>query len=207
MMHDNMVAHPEHGRSAMSIVERIPITRDRASTSAVRWGTLYGVARRAVRTGALTAILLLFTLTFVAQGYQVLGTCMDPSIRTGERLLGDKVYYRVHPPARGDIVLFTYPEDKSQTYIKRVIGMPGEAVEIRHGSVFINGKLLNESYLIHPPHGDYHRCIVRPGRLFVMGDYRDCSNDSRYWGQLSISDIQAKAWLRYWPIGRAAFLR
>jgi signal peptidase I len=155
----------------------------------------------------LTAVLLLFTMTFLARSYRVLGTCMDPNIRTGERLLGDKMFYRVHPPARGDIIVFTYPADKTQTYVKRVIGLPGEIVEIRSGSVFINGKRLSESYLIHTPHGDFHRSVVQPGNLFVMGDYRDCSNDSRYWGQLPVSDIQAKAWLRYWPITRASVLR
>jgi signal peptidase I len=199
MMQANMLA--------MSIVERIPISKGKSSATSFRHGMLYGVIREAARTAAMTIVLLLFTLTFLAQGYQVLGTCMDPNIRTGERLLGSKFSYRVHPPVRGDIVVFTYPADKSQTYVKRVIGLPGEVVEIRHGSVLINGKPLNESYLVHPPHGDFHRSVVQPGRLFVMGDYRDCSNDSRYWGQLSISDIQAKAWLRYWPITRASVLR
>jgi len=146
------------------------------------------------------------TVQFVARGYRVHGICMDPNIRGGERFLGSKLVYALRKPARGDIVVFTSPENKSSIYVKRVVGLPGERVEIRSGVVYINGRALTEPYLRHVPHGSYTAGVVKPDRLFVMGDYRDRSNDSRYWGQLPVSDVQAKAWVRYWPIGRASVL-
>jgi signal peptidase I len=192
----------------MSIAERRTIGTTEQQPPAVEKRTAFLPSmREIVQTAAVTALVFSLTLCFVAQGYQVFGRCMDPNLRTGERLLGSKLAYKFHAPYRGDIVVFEYPGDRSKIYVKRVIGLPGETVEIRHGSVFINNKLLKESYLVHLPHGDYRPSVVESDRLFVMGDYRDCSNDSRSWGQLPISDIQAKAWLRYWPVRRASVLR
>ncbi|MDO8682230.1 MAG: signal peptidase I [Armatimonadota bacterium] len=163
--------------------------------------------RESAQTIALAILVFLFTISFIAQGYRVYGSCMEPNLRTGERLLGSKLAYKLRSPARGDIVVFKCPQDRSQIYIKRVIGLPGELVEIRDGVVSINGKRLSEPYLTHIPHGSYRAGVVKNDYLFVMGDYRDCSNDSRFWGQLPVSDIQAKAWVRYWPLQRASALR
>ena len=185
----------------MSIAERLP-----ASKSGPAPMTLRRVALECLRTACLTLVVCLVIVTFIGRSYQVFGSCMDPNLVTGERLLGSKLAYVLHAPARGDIIVFTYPQDKTKTYVKRVIALPGEKVEITNGVVLIDGHALKEPYLRHAPHGDFPVCVVKPGCLFVMGDYRDCSNDSRYWGQLPISDIQAKAWLRYWPIPRAQLL-
>ncbi|MDO8589038.1 MAG: signal peptidase I [Armatimonadota bacterium] len=191
----------------MSIIERCTGCATEIPSSRASIGRLLpSVAREAVKTVALTALVFLFTVSFIAQGYEVFGNCMDPNLRTGERLLGSKLAYRLHMPSRGDIVVFKCPANESQIYVKRVIGLPGELVEIRQGAVYVNGRRLRESYLIHAPHGSYGPSLIKPGRLFVMGDYRDCSNDSRYWGQLALSEVQAKAWVRYWPIKRAGFL-
>ncbi len=83
--------------------------------------------------------------------------------------------------------------------------MPGDTIQIRKGKVFVNSRPLDEhTYVINKPHGSYGPLRVRKGYLFVLGDNRDQSNDSRYWGELPVRNVQAKAWLRYWPIGRLA---
>ena len=125
------------------------------------------------------------TLTlFVVQGYCVSGACMEPHLYTGQRVLAYKMAYSVHPPRRGDIVIFAYPRDVRETYVKRVVGLPGETVAIRKGQVFINDTLLPEAYRIFRAHGDWGPQFVPHDQYFVMGDNRDVSDDSRYWGDL-----------------------
>jgi len=158
-------------------------------------------------TLVLTLVLFLFIETFVIQGFKVYGQCMEPNLHSDERLLGNKLIYYLHPPQRGDIIVFKYPEDPSQVFIKRVVGLPGETVEIRAGRVYIGGQRLSEPYLIYPHHGDSPRQRVPEECLFVLGDNRDFSNDSRFWGMLPIKNVEAKAWLRYWPLRRIRILR
>ena len=151
----------------------------------------------------MTAIVFTFLVTFVVQGYKVYGSCMEPNLVTGERLLGNKMVYRFENIHRGDIVVFKYPPDPHKTFIKRIIGLPGETVEIKAGKVFVDNKALNERfYLRNVAHGDFPRQIVPNGSAFVLGDNRDQSNDSRFWGYLPLGNIQAKAWIRYWPVNR-----
>jgi len=164
--------------------------------------------REFLETLAMTAVVFLFLITFVVQGYKVYGSCMSPNLVTGERLLGNKFVYRFGQPNRGDIVVFKYPPDPQKTFVKRVIGLPGETVEIKQGDVFINDhKLAEKFYVKNAAHGDYPRQKIPAGQLFVLGDNRDQSNDSRYWGDLPINNIQAKAWVRYWPISRLQVLK
>jgi signal peptidase I len=131
---------------------------------------------------------------------------MEPNLYTGERLLGNKLSYRIDGIHRGDIVVFRPPHRLDTPFIKRVIGMPGEIFEIRHSHVFINGRLLNEPYLHLAWHDDRPAERIPPGMLFVMGDNRDNSSDSRSWGELPLQNVQAKAWLRYWPLDRLELL-
>jgi signal peptidase I len=160
-----------------------------------------------LKTAAATVALFFFLVTFVVQGFRVYGSCMEPNLRTGERVLGNKLVYKFTHPARGDVVVFRCPTDPNKTYIKRVIGLPGETIEIRDGAVYINNAPLREPYLVNAPHGDYGPERITPGNLFVMGDFRDQSNDSRYWGELPINNVEAKAWVRYWPIQRLNMLK
>jgi signal peptidase I len=161
--------------------------------------------RDAAETFVMTVVVFLILVTFVVQGYKVSGSCMEPNLYTGERLLGNKFIYRFEKPIRGDVVVFKYPADPRKIFIKRIIGLPGDLIEIRAGKVFVNTKPLDEhTYVINSPHGCYGPIHVSKSRLFVLGDNRDQSNDSRYWGELPVRNIQAKAWLRYWPIGRLA---
>lgn len=150
--------------------------------------------------------LFLAAQTFLVQGYQVYGQCMEPNLTTGERLLGSKVAVMagIH---RGDVVVFRPPHRPGTTFIKRVVGLPGEVLEIRNNRVFINGRELTEPYLHRTWHDDRAPEAIKPGMVFVMGDNRDNSNDSRIWGELPIRNIQAKAWFRYWPLARVEVLQ
>jgi signal peptidase I len=161
---------------------------------------VFAILRASLQAVVVAIVLFALIVTFVVQGYCVSGNCMDPSLRTGERILGSKIVYRFESPARGDIVVFKYPEDPNKIFIKRIIGLPGETIEMRAGQVYINGNPLREPYLLHDPHGSYGPEQIKLGYLFVMGDNRDQSNDSRYWGELPIKNVQAKAWIRYWPM-------
>lgn len=158
-------------------------------------------------TFAMTLVIFLFLVTFVVQGYRVYGSCMEPNLYTGERLLGSKFIYHIDRPARGDVIVFRYPRNPSTFFIKRVIALPGETVQIHNGKVFVNAKPLDEHrYVIRVPHGDFPEEKIPGGYLFVLGDNRDESNDSRSWGMLPERNVQAKAWFRYWPCNRLARL-
>ncbi|MEN6370740.1 MAG: signal peptidase I [Armatimonadota bacterium] len=163
-------------------------------------------ARAWLQSAVVTVVIFLFLVTFVVQGFAVSGSCMEPNLRTGERILGNKFIYRFKTPARGDIIVFSYPRDPRRAFIKRIVGLPGETIEIHRGQVFIDQRPLVEPYLIRTPHGDFGPEKIGKGNLFVMGDYRDNSRDSRDWGELPIKNIRAKAWLRYWPLKRVNVL-
>jgi len=153
-------------------------------------------------------VLLAVALTlFVMQGFCVSGGCMEPHLYTGERVLANKLAYDFGGPKRGDIVIFDYPKDTRQVYVKRVIGLPGETVAIRNGQVSINGRPLLEPYKAYAAHGDMAPQTVLPGQYFMMGDNRDVSDDSRYWGDLPRRDIVGRAVACYWPPARCQVLR
>jgi signal peptidase I len=152
---------------------------------------------------------------FVAQPVVVEGTSMLPELHDGERLLVNKlVYYKFKSVSwghieRGDIVVFWYPKEPDKSYVKRVIGMPGETVEVRDGKVFINGTELNETYL----DAEHNQSLpsfpvkrVDEHFYFVMGDNRDNSSDSRYWGLVPEKYIYGKAFFRYWNPSNIGFL-
>jgi signal peptidase I len=174
-------------------IERPPL---KGEGGRVPWRMLL---RSWLQTAVITAALFFLITRFAVQGFAVSGSCMEPNLHTGERILGNKFVYTVARPARGDVIVFRYPLDPSKTYIKRVIALPGETICILSGRVFIDGRELPEPYVVNSPHGDFGPEKVGPGRLFVMGDYRDESNDSRAWGEVPISNVKAKAWVRYWP--------
>ncbi len=154
--------------------------------------------------GLLIAVCLLL---FVAQGYRVSGECMQPHLRTGERILVSKLAYAVCGPRRGDVVVFLYPRDTRQTFVKRVVGLPGDTIAIQSGRVFLNGALLPEPYRVNPAHGDMAPRFIPHGAYFVMGDNRDFSDDSRFWGDLPRRDLIGRAVACYWPPDDCALIR
>ncbi len=133
------------------------------------------------------------------------GQSMEPTLHNNEWVMLDKVSYMLHSPQRGDIIVFKFPKDPSQDYIKRVIGIAGDHVVVSGGHVYVNGRQLSETYIANPP--DYAQsqcsfCDVRvpKGYLYVLGDNRDNSSDSHVWGFVPISNVEGRAMFAYWPV-------
>lgn len=162
--------------------------------------------REYVETIVGAVVLAFLIMTFVARAFTVDGPSMMPTLMDGERLLVDKLSYRFIEPRRGDIVVFRYPADPSQHFIKRIIGLPGDTVEIRGGQVFINGALLTEDYVLQRAFGRFGPRQVPEGTYFVLGDNRNNSEDSRdpRVGFVPRSHVVGRAVWRYWPLGRMA---
>ncbi len=131
-------------------------------------------------------------------------TSMEPTIEPGERFLVSKISYHLHDPERGDIIILHSPYDPSGIpNIKRIIGLPGETIEIKNGTVYINGREIEESaYLVQPTTGTMSELTIPADNYFVMGDHRSVSMDSRLWGTLPRENIIGKTIWRYWPFSR-----
>jgi len=146
--------------------------------------------------------LALIIIVFLYQPVKVEGTSMAPLLSDQERIFINKFVYRFEPIQRGDVVVFWYPVDPSKSFIKRVVGLPGESVEIRQGVVYVNGKALPEPYV--PPQyedmSDYGPMRVPSDEFFVMGDHRISSNDSRVFGAVASRYIYGRAVFAYWPV-------
>jgi signal peptidase I len=162
-------------------------------------------------------IIVVFILfgVFVVQPVVVEGTSMLPELHDGERLLVNKlVYYKIDGVSwghleRGDIVVFWYPKEPDKSYVKRIIGLPGEMIEVRNGKVMIDGRELDEEYLDTEHNQSLPSFPVRKveeHHYFVMGDNRDNSSDSRYWGLVPEKYIYGKAFFRYWKPSNIGFL-
>jgi signal peptidase I len=153
-------------------------------------------------------IMLVFRL-FVAEPFIVSGSSMVPNFHNREYLIINKIGYRLHPPQRGDVIVFKYPRDTSQYFIKRIIALPGEKVKISNGRVTIynaqypKGKVLDEPYLPNQgvTLGAESTTSLGSNEYFVLGDNRQASSDSRVWGILPKNDIVGKVWLRVFPLG------
>jgi signal peptidase I len=169
---------------------------------------------------AVALVVALFVRCFVVQAFRIPSGSMLPTLQIGDHLLVNKFIYGVRlpilgtllipvsTPQRGDVVVFLYPADLSQDFIKRVIGVGGDVVQIRDKRVYINGKLWKDTHAyfaegIRAVHGNSARDNFGPvrvprGQLFVMGDNRDRSYDSRFWGFVNLSEVRGKALLIYW---------
>jgi len=146
--------------------------------------------------------LALVIIVFLYQPVKVEGTSMAPLLSDQERIFINKFVYRFEPIERGDVVVFWYPLDRTKSFIKRVIALPGERVEIRQGVVYVNGRTLQEPYvpLQYEDLSDYGPVRVPAGNYFVMGDHRISSNDSRVFGPVPRRYIYGRAVFAYWPM-------
>lgn len=164
-----------------------------------------------LRDLALSVVIAVLVILFIYQPVKVEGTSMMPSLVDQERIFINKFVYRfgISGIERGDMVVFWFPGDTSKSYIKRVIGTPGDTVEEDHGYVYVNGKRLDESYV--PPeyrdHQSFPKTVIPPDQYFVLGDHRSSSNDSRAWGLVPRRYIYGKAVFVYWPLDRMGVLR
>ncbi|MDQ1569298.1 MAG: signal peptidase [Actinomycetota bacterium] len=182
----------------------------------------------------LVAFVIAFLVkTFVAQAFFIPSESMVHTLEVGDRVLVSRVSYHLHEPRRGDIVVFTSPfetqgkgsnrsvpsrvihtvlesvglrQPSTEDFIKRVIGLPGETVEGKNGKILINGRQLVEPYLAEEPVGDFPPKTIPQGQLWVMGDNRNRSSDSRVFGPIKKSKIVGRAILRIWPVTRLGFL-
>jgi signal peptidase I len=160
------------------------------------------LAREVVETVLLT-ILIFLVIRFIIQSYHVEGPSMVPGLHTDEYVLVNKVSYLFQGPSRGDVIVFHYPRDTTQDYIKRIIGLPGDIIKTDSTHVWVDGVLLNEPYISQPINPDITSTTwkVPLGEYFVLGDNRPVSDDSRYWGFVPKSLIVGRAMFVYWPIG------
>jgi signal peptidase I len=157
---------------------------------------------------SIAVIFCFFLITFVAQAFRVQGASMEPLLHDEERIVVNKFVYRFRSVERGDVVVFWYPRDPSVSFIKRVVGLPGDVVEIRQGVLHVNGRRVEEHYVAgrFRDGDDYPPTEVRRGYYFVLGDHRNSSNDSRSWGEVPERYIYGKAFFRFWPLGRLGLI-
>ncbi len=186
--------------------------------------------REVVETVAAAAILF-FVIQAMVQSYQVQGPSMEPSVHNNELLLVNKaVYFNVarstvdlllpfvdlqngndiypfHPPRRGDIVVLRGPDGSTRDFIKRIVAIPGDTLELRRGELYVKDELVDEPYLADlDSRGSVGPIVIPPGSYYVLGDNRSVSRDSRSWGPISEEMIVGKAWIAYWPFGELGFL-
>ncbi len=174
-----------------TVLQEIPAKEDRRPD-------IKGILREIVETAILTLVIfLLVRLAF--QNFRIEGHSMETNLHHGQFLIVNKLVYYLHPPERGDVIVFHSPENPGKDFIKRVVGLPGEQVEIRDGQVFIDGVRLGETYISSAGRRSWGPEVVGEFEYFVLGDNRGNSSDSRSWGMLDGNAIIGKAWISYWP--------
>ena len=150
----------------------------------------------------IAVVLAMIIRTFVVELYLVDGPSMRPTLQHAQRLVVNKFIYHFRAPEKGEVLIFRYPKDPSRDFIKRVIAVPGDTIEIKDGNVFVNGELQNEDYILSKCRGDYPKSTIPEGHIFVMGDNRNNSEDSRFpdVGFVPFDLIRGKAMLVFWPL-------
>jgi signal peptidase I len=191
-----------------------PAPTEEPSRSKNRWG---GCLLEIVETVVLTVIIFFVVQHFVAQPYQIQQVSMKDTLQPGQYVLVDKLSPNFSDYKRGDIIVFTPPDGyqdleggQNVPFIKRVIGVAGDVVEIRNNSIYVNGVQLQEPYVFEgqptQPLNGQSRWVVPSGYLFVLGDHREQSQDSRVFGPIARSSVIGRAWLRYWPFSNFGFV-
>ncbi|MBN1218858.1 MAG: signal peptidase I [Anaerolineae bacterium] len=173
------------------------------------------VVREVLETIVPAVLIALLINLFLAQATRVYGQSMEPNLHTDQRLIVEKLSYNPYlrqflgsnGPQRGDVVVIRLSTQGDELLIKRVIGLPGDVVEIHNGQVFVNNQALNEPYLATNTPGMYGPTTVPPLHIFVLGDNRGSSNDSRSFGTINLKSVVGRAWFSYWPPNQTGFVR
>jgi len=156
-------------------------------------------AAREIATTIIVAIVIFFVLQTTIQSFIVVGYSMEPNFEPGQRLIVSKVSYRFGEPQRGNVIVFQPPKNQRPDYIKRIIALPGDTVEIKEGVVYINDRALDEPYIREASRDTLKPTEVPENEYFVLGDNRNNSNDSCDWGTVPRQNIIGKAWISIWP--------
>ena len=171
--------------------------------------------REIIETVLWALILALLIRAFIVQAFWIPSGSMLPTLQVGDRVLVAKFWNWFVVPSRGSIYVFRYPEDRNRDFIKRIVAIPGDTVDIRNGVVFINGYPVDEPYVLYRdnytmrPSRVYPTVpfTVPPDKFFTLGDNRPNSQDGRFWGFVHARDIHGPAFFRYWPLGRIGLPR
>ena len=170
--------------------------------------------RETVETIVIALVLAFLIRTFIVQTFWIPSGSMKPALLVNDRIMAYKVFYGIDNVHRGDIIIFKFPLNPRKSFVKRAIGLPGDVVEIREKKVYINGERLVESYAIYLdkrnigyPRDEYGPVKIPPNHFFALGDNRDSSDDSRYWGYVPGKNIIGEVFLMYWPPWRVKIIR
>ena len=192
--------------TAEEITEELKVGQEPRSPGSLVLRWLLRALREVAETVIPAVIIALIINLFLAQATQVLGQSMEPNLHSSQRVVVEKVTYRFfHGPRRGDIVVIDLP-GQTEMLIKRVVGLPGETIEVRSGKVYIEGGQIDETWTIKPGGSNYGPQTIPPLHVFVMGDNRGASNDSRSFGPVLIDHIVGHAWFSYWPAEYMGFV-
>lgn len=170
------------------------------------WKKIGGSIWEFAKTLIIAFILAQLIMVSVAQAFQVEQYSMEPTLLPHDRVLVDKILYRVRQPHRGDVIVLKYPLNPQRNYIKRIVALPGDRLEVKEGKLYVNGRIVREPYLNGVPQGNYGPLVVPQDSVFVMGDNRNNSEDSRSFGALKKDLIVGQAVLIYWPPQRMKLL-
>lgn len=184
--------------------QRIETTQKRPAPAFSLWNL-----QAWLRDLTLSVFIAVLIIVFLYQPVKVEGTSMMPWLADQQRIFVNKFVYKFEDVQRGDVVVFWYPMDPSKSYIKRVIGLPGEVVRIADGHVYVNDQPLREPYVLprYLDHRSFPPLRVPAGHYYVLGDHRSSSNDSRSWGTVARDYIYGKAVLAYWPVDKIGVLQ
>jgi signal peptidase I len=201
-------------------IDKATKAKERTQTEAQETVKTKSTFREYAEAIGMALLLALFIRTFIVQAFKIPSGSMIPTLQIGDHILVNKLAYGIRVPLwghylvdfgkiqRGDVIVFIFPEDRSKDFIKRVVGVAGDAVEIRGKKIYINGQQVEDPYahfegddpqnILPASRDDYGPTKVPENHLFVMGDNRDRSYDSRFWGFVNLDDVRGKAFLIYW---------